>query len=178
MKQPKMIQETLIDDEDLSADIADLVPVSSKITDAAATYIGKVSKKFGDETIAGDKLRILNKTSELAQEVVKAGAAINRLLRNPRQAMAELVEAEVKQRELERLAARPPKHRRSHSTQPTFPWDPVPCLTGVSICRVAGHAGRSAGPPDWTRRSPAAPGMRTNTRTIRRRGIPPTPRSS
>ena len=33
MKQPKMIQETLIDDEDLSADIADLVPVSSKITD-------------------------------------------------------------------------------------------------------------------------------------------------
>ena len=47
MKQPKMIQETLIDDEDLSADIADLVPVSSKITDAAATYIGKVSKKFG-----------------------------------------------------------------------------------------------------------------------------------
>lgn len=71
MKQPKMIQETLIDDEDLSADIADLVPVSSKITDAAATYIGKVSKKFGDETIAGDKLRILNKTSELAQEVVK-----------------------------------------------------------------------------------------------------------
>ena len=56
MKQPKMIQETLIDDEDLSADIADLVPVSSKITDAAATYIGKVSKKFGDETIAGDKL--------------------------------------------------------------------------------------------------------------------------
>lgn len=105
MKQPKMIQETLIDDEDLSADIADLVPVSSKITDAAATYIGKVSKKFGDETIAGDKLRILNKTSELAQEVVKAGAAINRLLRNPRQAMAELVEAEVKQRELERLAA-------------------------------------------------------------------------
>ena len=40
MKQPKMIQETLIDDEDLSADIADLVPVSSKITDAAATYTG------------------------------------------------------------------------------------------------------------------------------------------
>lgn len=120
MKQPKMIQETLIDDEDLSADIADLVPVSSKITDAAATYIGKMSKKFGDETIAGDKLRILNKTSELAQEVVKAGAAINRLLRNPRQAMAELVEAEVKQRELERLAARPPKHRRRIPRNPRF----------------------------------------------------------
>lgn len=120
MKQPKMIQETLIDDEDLSADIADLVPVSSKITDAAATYIGKVSKKFGDEAIAGDKLRILNKTSELAQEVVKAGAAINRLLRNPRQAMAELVEAEVKQRELEGLAARPPKHRRRIPRNPRF----------------------------------------------------------
>lgn len=79
-----------------------------------------MSKKFGDETIAGDKLRILNKTSELAQEVVKAGAAINRLLRNPRQAMAELVEAEVKQRELERLAARPPKHRRRIPRNPRF----------------------------------------------------------
>lgn len=177
MKQPKMIQETLIDDEDLSADIADLVPVSSKITDAAATYIGKVSKKFGDETIAGDKLRILNKTSELAQEVVKAGAAINRLLRNPRQAMAELVEAEVKQRELERLAARPPKHRRRIPRNPRFHGTPVPCLTGVSICRVAGHAVRSAGPPAWTRRSPAATGIRIRP-NIRRRGIPPTPRSS
>ncbi|PLS23979.1 hypothetical protein BLI708_00235 [Bifidobacterium imperatoris] len=120
MKQPKLIQETLIEDEDLSADIADLVPVSSKITDAAATYISKVSKKYGDEVITGDKLRILNKTGELAQEVVKTGATIGRLLRNPRQAMAELVEAEALQRKEEQLKAKRPKRRRRIPHDPTY----------------------------------------------------------
>ena len=120
MKQPKMIQETLIDDEDLSADIADLVPVSSKITDAAATYIGKVSKKFGDEPIAGDKLRILNKTSELAQEVVRpvrrsTGCCATRVRRWP-----NLWRPKSSSVSFERLAARPPKHRRRIPRNPRF----------------------------------------------------------
>lgn len=81
--KPKNIQGTLIDDEDLSADLADLVPVASKITDAAATYIAKLDKKYADDNIHGGTLRVLDKTQELAQEAVRIGAAIGRLLRTP-----------------------------------------------------------------------------------------------
>lgn len=54
------VVQTLIDDEDMSADLASLYPAASKIGDAAAAFI------------------------DICQNVVKEGAAISRLLRNPR----------------------------------------------------------------------------------------------
>lgn len=85
---PKAIQQALITDEDLSASIASLVPVSSKITDAAATFIDKAyAQTNSDKKIfSSTELDMIDEAIKIAQQVVKEGAAINRLLRNPREA--------------------------------------------------------------------------------------------
>ncbi|NEG90582.1 hypothetical protein [Bifidobacterium aerophilum] len=85
---PKAIQQALITDEDLSASLACLVPVSSRITDSAATFIDKASKLLYDDKVAlsTTQLFAVQRAIDVAQQVVKEGSAVNRLLRNPEQA--------------------------------------------------------------------------------------------
>lgn len=91
---PKMVQQALIEDEDLSADLADLVPAASKIVDAAATYLSKADKKYSSELASQVQLEAGTRTIAMAQEVVKYGAAIGRLLREPVNALQQVHDAD------------------------------------------------------------------------------------
>lgn len=91
---PKMVQQALIEDEDLSADLADLVPAASKIVDAAATYLSKADKKYSSELASQMQLAAVTRTIAMAQEVVKYGAAIGRLLREPANALQQVHDAD------------------------------------------------------------------------------------
>lgn len=88
MAEHKPLQGTLIEnDEDLGYALSDLVPVASKITDAAATYLSKCGKRMSDDkvVITPTQLHVLGKTCDLAQRVVKLGAELNLMLRKPYQ---------------------------------------------------------------------------------------------
>ena len=91
---PKMVQQALIEDEDLSPDLADLVPAPSKIVDAAATYLSKADKKYSSELASQVQLAAVTRTIAMAQEVVKYGAAIGRLLREPTNALQQVHDAD------------------------------------------------------------------------------------
>ena len=91
---PKMVQQALIEDEDLSADLADLVPAASKIVDAAAAYLSKADKKYSSELASQVQLAAVTRTIAMAQEVVKYGAAIGRLLREPANALQQVHDAD------------------------------------------------------------------------------------
>lgn len=78
---PRKLQTVLIGDELLDAN---LVPASSKIGDSAATFIDKAYKLLGGDAILSiDQVQALHTAVDLAQETVRLGAAINRLLRQP-----------------------------------------------------------------------------------------------
>lgn len=153
INEPRLVQQALIADEDLSFELAALVPPANGITNAASTFIDRATK-----LLLSDKIIL---TNEQHTAVVTAIA------------VAQLT---VKEGHIE-AAAQPGRFGGRHRRTATHLQGQAGCLTGVSGCRVAGHAGRSASPPDWTRRSPAATGTRTRP-SIRRRGIPPTPKSS
>lgn len=88
MAEHKPLQGTLIEnDEELGYALSDLVTVSSKIMDAAATYLSKCGKRMSDDkvVITPTQLRVLGKTCDLAQRVVKIGAELNLMLRKPYQ---------------------------------------------------------------------------------------------
>lgn len=81
---PRRLQTVLIGDELLDANLANLVPASSKIGDSAATFIDKAYKLLGgDATLSIDQVQALHTAVDLAQETVRLGAAVNRLLRQP-----------------------------------------------------------------------------------------------
>ncbi|KFI51722.1 hypothetical protein [Bifidobacterium biavatii] len=81
---PEYTVQTLVDDEDLRADFADLIPKANDITDAASKFISAADKMFGGKNqVYGNDALILGKTVEVAQKAVKYGAAISKLLRNP-----------------------------------------------------------------------------------------------
>lgn len=84
---PRKLQTVLIGDELLDANLANLanlVPASSKIGDSAATFIDKAYKLLGGDAILSiDQVQALHTAVDLAQETVRLGAAINRLLRQP-----------------------------------------------------------------------------------------------
>lgn len=78
---PRKLQTVLIGDELLDAN---LVPASSKIGDSAATFIDKAYKLLGGDAILSiDQVQALHTAVDLAQETVRLGAAVNRLLRQP-----------------------------------------------------------------------------------------------
>ena len=84
-RTPEFVVQTLIDDEPMRDDFAELVPKASKILDAAALFISAVGKKQSDDKTAvyGLGATICDDAVGIAQQIVKEAAAINRLLRAP-----------------------------------------------------------------------------------------------
>ena len=85
------VVQTLIDDEDMSADLASLYPAASKIGDAAAAFIDKADQTIEKKGLMGTPAETVAKCIDICQNVVKEGAAISRLLRNPRTCDAAIV---------------------------------------------------------------------------------------
>jgi hypothetical protein len=82
---PRAIVQTLIEDEDMPTVFASLVVKASKISDAAAGFIDAADKAFADDKkgIFGRQATVLSKAMDICQEVIKEGAAVSKLLRNP-----------------------------------------------------------------------------------------------
>ena len=85
INEPRLVQQALIADEDLSFELAALVPPANGITNAASTFIDKATK-----LLLSDKIMLTNEQHTavvtaiaIAQLTVKEGAAISKLLRNP-----------------------------------------------------------------------------------------------
>lgn len=98
--KPTAAQGTLIEsEEDLSWALADLVPAASKILDSTATYLSKVGKKIGDEKspLTPNQLRVLAKSNNLAQQIVKLSSEINLMLRKPNQWLLDDAKQHAKQ---------------------------------------------------------------------------------
>lgn len=92
-----LIQDTLFgpdSDEDLESSYADLLPAANKIMDMGANYLAKSGKKFDDDTMLGWRGDVLTDTNTLAQQVIKLGAQINWILRNPLEHMARKSQAQ------------------------------------------------------------------------------------
>lgn len=92
MNHTDYITQALIDDENMSVDLAALYPSASKIADAASMFIDKADQIIAKKNLAGQKAEIVAKCIDICQHVVKEGAAINRLLRNPAGSMQQLWE--------------------------------------------------------------------------------------
>ena len=105
------VVQSLIDDEDMSADLASLYPAASKIGDAAASFIDKADATIEKKDLYGTPAAVISECIGICQNVVKEGAAISRLLRNPLHCrkelddnkLAESEKAEAEQAELEEL---------------------------------------------------------------------------
>ena len=72
------VVQTLIDDEDMSADLASLYPAASKIGDAAAAFIDKADQTIEKKGLMGTPAGTVAKCIDICQNVVKEGAAISR----------------------------------------------------------------------------------------------------
>lgn len=92
MNHTDYITQALIEDENMPADLAALYPSASKIADAASTFIGKADQAIAKRNFMGQKAEIVAKCIDICQHVVKEGAAISRLLRNPASSMQRLRE--------------------------------------------------------------------------------------
>lgn len=84
------VVQSLIDDEDMSADLASLYPAASKIGDAAASFIDKADTTIEKKDLYGMPAAVIAECIDICQNVVKEGAAISRLLRNPLHCRKEL----------------------------------------------------------------------------------------
>lgn len=84
------VVQSLIDDEDMSADLASLYPAASKIGDAAASFIDKADATIEKKDLYGTPAAVISECIGICQNVVKEGAAISRLLRNPLHCRKEL----------------------------------------------------------------------------------------
>lgn len=85
INEPRLMQQALIADEDLSFKLAALVPTANGITNAASTFIDRATK-----LLQSDKIMLTNEQHTavvtaiaIAQLTVKEGAAVSKLLRNP-----------------------------------------------------------------------------------------------
>ena len=97
------IVQTLIDDENMPADLASLYPAASRIADAAAQFVDKADQAIEKKGLFGRQAEVVAKCVDICQHVVKEGAAISRLLRNPLGSQSELDARRL--REQERLRA-------------------------------------------------------------------------
>lgn len=92
MNHTDYITQALIEDENMPADLAALYPAASKIADAASVFIDKADQMILKKNLAGQKAEIVAKCIDICQHVVKEGAAISLLLRNPAGSMQQLWE--------------------------------------------------------------------------------------
>lgn len=92
MNHTDYITQALIEDENMPADLATLYPAALKIADAASMFIDKADQAIAKKNLAGQKTEIVAKCINICQHVVKEGAAISRLLRNPACSMQRLRE--------------------------------------------------------------------------------------
>lgn len=85
INEPRLVQQALIADEDLSFELAALVPPANGITNAASTFIDKATKLLlSDKIILTDEQHTaVTSAIAVAQLTVKEGAAVSKLLRNP-----------------------------------------------------------------------------------------------
>ena len=67
------VVQTLIDDEDMSADLASLYPAASKIGDAAAAFIDKADQTIEKKGLMGTPAGTVAKCIDICQDVVKEG---------------------------------------------------------------------------------------------------------
>lgn len=92
INEPRMVQQALVSDEDLSFELAALVPTANGITNAASTFIDRATKLLLSDKIilTNEQHTAVTSAIAIAQLTVKEGAAISKLLRNP-DASAEVI---------------------------------------------------------------------------------------
>lgn len=92
INEPRLVQQTLIANEDLSFELAALVPPANGITNAASMFIDKATKLLlSDKILLTDEQHTaVTSAIAIAQLTVKEGAAVSKLLRNP-DASADLI---------------------------------------------------------------------------------------
>lgn len=85
INEPRLVQQALIADEDLSFELAALVPTANGITNAASTFIDRATKLLLSDKImlTGKQHTAVTSAIAIAQLTVKEGAAVSKLLRNP-----------------------------------------------------------------------------------------------
>lgn len=85
INEPRLVQQALIADEDLSFELAALVPPANGITNAASTFIDRATKLLlSDKIMLTDEQHTAVTTAiAVAQLTVKEGSAASKLLRNP-----------------------------------------------------------------------------------------------
>lgn len=85
INEPRMVQQALISDEDLSFELAGLVPTANGITNAASTFIDKATKLLLSDKImlTDEQHTAVTSAIAIAQLTVKEGSAVSKLLRNP-----------------------------------------------------------------------------------------------
>ena len=93
------IVQTLIDDENMPADLASLYPAASRIADAAAQFVDKADQAIEKKGLFGRQAEVVAKCVDICQHVVKEGAVISRLLRNPLSSQSELDERRLREQE-------------------------------------------------------------------------------
>ena len=93
------IVQTLIDDENMPADLASLYPAASRIADTAAQFVDKADQAIEKKVLFGRQVEVVSKCVDICQHVVKEGADISRLLRNPLGSQSELDERRLREQE-------------------------------------------------------------------------------
>lgn len=85
INEPRMMQQALVSDEDLSFELAALVPTANGITNAASTFTDKATKLLPSDKIilTNEQHTAVTSTIAITQLTVKEGAAISKPLHNP-----------------------------------------------------------------------------------------------
>lgn len=85
INEPRMVQQALVSDEDLSFELAALVPTANGITNAASTFIDKATKLLLSDKImlTNEQHMAVSSAIAIVQLTVKEGVAASKLLRNP-----------------------------------------------------------------------------------------------
>lgn len=85
INEPRLVQQALIADEDLSFELAALVPPANGITNAASTFIDKATKLLLSDKImlTNEQHMAVSSAIAIVQLTVKEGVAASKLLRNP-----------------------------------------------------------------------------------------------
>lgn len=117
INEPRLVQQALIADEDLSFELAALVPPANGITNAASTFIDRATK-----LLLSDKIMLTNERH--------SRHVGHRHRPTDRQGRRGHIEA----------AAQPGRFGGHHSRTATHLQGQAGCPINVFGCRVAGHA--------------------------------------
>lgn len=79
INEPRLVQQTLIAEEDLSFELAALVPPANGITNAASTFVDKATKLLLSDKImlTDEQHTAVTSAIAIAQLTVKEGAAVS-----------------------------------------------------------------------------------------------------